>query len=212
MGFRAPLRAIREVVDAKGRPLNRYPLAVEQVAPASAVFLTTWAMQQVVKQGTATALMKVLPAGMTVAGKTGTTDELRDSWFAGFSGDKVAVVWVGRDDNKPAGFPGGAGALPVWGDMMAGLDNQPLGDVPPEGVTMGGCGNGAVPYIRAGGGPNCGVAVAAVAGGGGRTGGDGDDGDSDPDPGAKPTAAAQRSPRPRRRPRPQRPLGNPFLD
>ena len=61
-GFRAPLRAIREVVDAQGRPLNRYPLAVEQVAPASSVFLTTWAMQQVVKQGTATALHED-PAG-----------------------------------------------------------------------------------------------------------------------------------------------------
>jgi penicillin-binding protein 1B len=208
-GFRAPLRAIREVIDAKGRPLNRYPLAVEQVAPSSAVFLTTWAMQQVVKQGTATALMKVLPAGMTVAGKTGTTDELRDSWFAGFSGDKVAVVWVGRDDNKPAGFPGGAGALPVWGDMMAVLENQPLGDVPPEGVTMGGCGNGAVPYIRAGGGPNCGG--GGGGGGGGRAGGDADDGDSDPDPGAKPqphhSDPSPKSPTPG-----PKAGGNPFLD
>ena len=211
-GFRAPLRAIREVVDAQGRPLNRYPLAVEQVAPASSVFLTTWAMQQVVKQGTGAALMKTLPKGMTVAGKTGTTDELRDSWFAGFSGDKVAVVWVGRDDNKPAGFPGGAGALPVWGDIMAGLDNQPLGDIPPEGVTLGGCGSGAVPYIRAGSGPNCGSGSGGGGGGkgGGRSGED-DDGDSDPDP--APQAQPQRSgPTPKPSSPGPKPATNPFLD
>jgi len=153
-----------------------------------------------------------LPKGMTVAGKTGTTDELRDSWFAGFSGDKVAVVWVGRDDNKPAGFPGGAGALPVWGDIMAGLDNQPLGDVPPEGVTLGGCGSGAVPYIRAGGGPNCGSSSGSGGGGkgGGRSGED-DDGDSDPDP--SPQAQSQRTEPPPKAATPApKPATNPFLD
>jgi penicillin-binding protein 1B len=155
-GFRAPLRAIREVVDANGRPLNRYPLAVEQVARSDAVYLTVWAMQQVVQQGTATSLRKALPEGLTVAGKTGTTDELRDSWFAGFTGDKVAVVWVGRDDNQSSTFSGAAGALPVWGDIMASLDNQPLGEVPPDGVVLGGCGGGQVPYIRAGGAARCG--------------------------------------------------------
>jgi len=155
-GFRAPLRAIREVVDANGRPLNRYPLAVEQVARSDAVFLTTWAMQQVINQGTATSLKKVLPKDLTVAGKTGTTDELRDSWFAGFTGDKVAVVWVGRDDNQPSTFSGAAGAVPVWGDIMAALDNQPLPEVLPEGVVLGGCGGGQVPYIRAGGAARCG--------------------------------------------------------
>jgi len=169
-GFRAPLRAIREVVDANGRPLNRYPLAVEQVVRSDAVFLTVWAMQQVINQGTATALKKVLPEGLTVAGKTGTTDELRDSWFAGFTGDKVAVVWVGRDDNQPSTFAGAAGALPVWGDIMSGLDNQSLGEVPPDGVALGGCGGGQVPYIRAGGAASCGGGgggSARAAGGGG---------------------------------------------
>lgn len=133
-GFRAPLRAIREVLDASGRPLNRYPLAVEQAADAAAVYLTTWAMQQVVRQGTAAALTKRLPAGLTLAGKTGTTNGLRDSWFAGFSGDKVAVVWVGRDDNAPAKLTGASAALPIWGDIMTSVQNRPVSELRPEGV------------------------------------------------------------------------------
>jgi penicillin-binding protein 1B len=133
-GFRTPLRAIREVLDASGKPLNRYPLAVEPAADASAVFLTTWAMQQVVQQGTAASLKKRLPEGLTVAGKTGTTNGLRDSWFAGFSGDKVAVVWVGRDDNKPSKLTGASGALRIWGDIMASVDNSPLSEFTPDGI------------------------------------------------------------------------------
>jgi penicillin-binding protein 1B len=133
-GFRAPLRAIREVLDASGRPLSRYPLAVEPMADAAGVYLTTWAMQQVVSQGTAASLKRRLPQGMTVAGKTGTTNGLRDSWFAGFSGDKVVVVWVGRDDNKSIKLTGASGALRIWGDIMASVQSRPLPELRPEGI------------------------------------------------------------------------------
>ncbi len=135
-GFRAPLRTIREVLDTQGQPLNRYPLAVEPAASPQAAYLLTWAMRQVVQQGTATWLKERLPNDLVVAGKTGTTNELRDSWFAGFSGDKVTVVWIGRDDNQPTGLTGGTGALRVWGDIMASIPNQPLTDIPPDGIAM----------------------------------------------------------------------------
>ncbi|MGQ9660385.1 MAG: penicillin-binding protein 1B [Thermochromatium sp.] len=147
-GYRAPLRAIREVVDAQGRPLNRYPLAIEAVVDPKAAYLTTWAMQRVVTEGTGKWLGDRLPKGLTMAGKTGTTDEKRDSWFAGFSGDKVAVVWVGRDDYRPMGLTGGAGALRVWGDFMLALDNEPLPEIPPEGVVLADvCGHKNLPVI-----------------------------------------------------------------
>ena len=147
-GYRAPLRAIREVMDANGRPLNRYPLAVEAVVDPRAAFLTGWAMQRVVREGTAKWLGNRLPASLTMAGKTGTTDDMRDSWFAGFSGDKVAVVWVGRDDYKPTGFAGGTGALRVWAEFMLAIPNEPLQQSPPEGVVLSGaCGRSGVPYI-----------------------------------------------------------------
>lgn len=147
-GYRAPLRAIREVVDAQGQPLNRYPLAIEAVVDPKAAYLTGWAMRRVVTHGTAKWLGEQLPDGMAMAGKTGTTDDMRDSWFAGFSGDKVAVVWLGRDDYQPMGLTGGTGALRVWAAFMLALVNEPLPEFPPEGVVVAdACGRTKIPYI-----------------------------------------------------------------
>jgi penicillin-binding protein 1B len=53
-----------------------------------------------------------------VAGKTGTSDDLRDSWFAGFSGDVMAVVWTGYDDNRPTTLTGSSGAMKIWGNLF----------------------------------------------------------------------------------------------
>jgi penicillin-binding protein 1B len=125
-GFRTPLRAIREVLTADGEPLQRYPLNVEQVVDSAPLYLLTVVMQDVVSEGTAHGLENFLPPDLGIAGKTGTTDNFRDSWFAGFSGDRLGVVWVGRDDNEPAGLTGASGAMTVWGDMMARLDPAPL--------------------------------------------------------------------------------------
>jgi len=135
-GFTAPLRAIREVMDHNGNPLQRYPVTVHRSVPAGPVYLVSRAMQQVVREGTARSLSRFLPEDLGVAGKTGTTDDLRDSWFAGFTGDKVAVVWVGRDDNKPEGLSGATGALPIWGATMADARPQPLALSPPEDVAL----------------------------------------------------------------------------
>lgn len=125
-GFRTPLRAIRDVLTVDGKPLQRYPLTVQQTLPSAPVYLLNTALQQVVRHGTAVTLSRYLRTDLGVAGKTGTTDDMRDSWFAGFTGDKVAVVWVGRDDNKPAGFSGATGALTVWGTMMRDVATRPL--------------------------------------------------------------------------------------
>jgi penicillin-binding protein 1B len=133
-GFRTPLRAIREVVSARGEPLARYPLQVEPAADPAAVYLLTTAMQEVVTSGTARGLSNFLPASLHIAGKTGTTDDLRDSWFAGFSGDRLGVVWVGRDDNGAAGLTGAGGAMQVWGELFAAIGARPLSIEPPAGV------------------------------------------------------------------------------
>lgn len=133
-GFRAPLRAIREVTTAAGKPLTRYSLSIEKAFDAAPVYLLTNALQDVVQEGTAAGLRDFLPASLAVAGKTGTTDELRDAWFAGFSGDRVAVVWVGHDDNQPTGLTGAAGAMPIWGELMRHLDLEPLAPPLPEKV------------------------------------------------------------------------------
>ncbi len=133
-GFVSPLRAIREVQSGARQPLQRYPLTVRQAVPEGPIYLLNRNLQEVVRGGTGRGLKAFLAPDLLLAGKTGTTDELRDSWFAGFSGDRVGVVWIGRDDNKPAGLTGSQGALRVWGDMMKRLDPLPLQLPRPESV------------------------------------------------------------------------------
>ena len=136
LGFRTPLRAIREVTTQDGKPLKRYALAVEQAFPAEPMYLLAFAMQDVVHDGTAQSLKNWVPVELGVAGKTGTTDEQRDAWFAGFTGDKLGVVWVGYDDNRAARLSGASAALPVWGEMMAALSPEALALAPPDGIEM----------------------------------------------------------------------------
>lgn len=133
-GFYSPLRAIRAVQSSSGQPLQRYPLTVRQAVPSGPVYLLNRNLQEVVRNGTARRLASYVANDLNIAGKTGTTDMLRDSWFAGFSGDRVAVIWVGRDDNKPAGLTGSTGALQVWGDMMRRLQPVPLELLRPDSV------------------------------------------------------------------------------
>jgi penicillin-binding protein 1B len=135
-GFRSPLRAIRDVTTQDGKPLSRYPLAVEQAFAPEPVYLLAAAMQDVVREGTGQGLKSFLPPETTIAGKTGTTDEQRDAWFAGFSGDRLAVVWVGYDDNRAARLSGSSAALPIWGDLMAALTPEPLALARPERIEM----------------------------------------------------------------------------
>jgi len=134
-GFRTPLRAVQAVVSADGKPLQAFPLQVTQVAPAADVYQIDSMLEQVVTHGTATPALRILPPGLVTAGKTGTSSQDRDSWFAGFSGGDLAVVWVGYDHYQPTGLTGSEGALPVWAHLMASLGTPSLEMPEPEGVT-----------------------------------------------------------------------------
>ncbi len=125
-GYYTPLLAIREVLAKEGQPLTRYEFNVHRTLPEGPLHLLNWALEQVVQTGTAASTAIYVPRSTRLAGKTGTTDELRDSWFAGFGADRVAVVWVGRDDNTPAGFTGASGALQVWAPLMADMHARGL--------------------------------------------------------------------------------------
>jgi penicillin-binding protein 1B len=133
-GFNTPLRTIRQVTDAGGAALSRYSLKVEQVADAGAVHLIQYAMQETMQEGTGRSAYRTVPEALTLAGKTGTTDGGRDSWFAGFSGDLLAVTWVGRDDNGPTSLSGATGALPVWARFMSRVPQHGFSPVVPSGV------------------------------------------------------------------------------
>jgi penicillin-binding protein 1B len=133
-GYQAPLSSIREVMTKENQPLNRYPIKVRQTLPEGPVYLINWAMTQVLRLGTARAAYNVIPGDTVLAGKTGTTDDMRDSWFAGFGSDRVGVIWVGRDDYKPMGLSGANGALPIWSKVMRDLKIHGLDLIPPPTV------------------------------------------------------------------------------
>ncbi len=133
-GFYTPLRAINSVYTVDNQPLKRYPYNVEQRFSPQVMHLLHYALQAVVREGTGKGVYRWLPQHMVVAGKTGTSNGQRDSWFSGFSGNYLSVVWVGRDDNEKMPVTGGTGALKVWAELMARLDNQPFPFTRPEGV------------------------------------------------------------------------------
>ncbi len=133
-GFRSRLRAVRAVLDEGGRPLKSYKVQIEQVASPAAVYQLDRMLTLVTTHGTARGVAAHLPPGVIVGGKTGTSSDYRDSWFAGFAGNYVAVTWVGYDDNRGTGLTGAAGALPVWEDTLAPLKPASFLPVPPEGV------------------------------------------------------------------------------
>ena len=133
-GFRSPLKAVRAVLDAGGKPLERYQLKINRAADPAAVQQLNAILTQVVERGTARMARTWLPPGLVVAGKTGTSDDLRDSWFAGFTNDHVTVVWVGADDNSPTGLTGASGALPVWARLVAGFGDASYAPTPAEGL------------------------------------------------------------------------------
>jgi len=135
-GFYTPLLAISAVVDPKGEVLKSYPLAVDKRFDAGSVYMLRHAMQAVTHEGSGRALEWLLP-DFEVAGKTGTTNNLRDSWFAGFSGDMMAVVWMGRDDNASIGLTGSSGALRVWADIFRQRSTLPIQNLPPQNITVG---------------------------------------------------------------------------
>ncbi|MDP3976528.1 MAG: penicillin-binding protein 1B [Pseudomonas sp.] len=135
-GFNTPLRGIRSVLTAEGEPLKRYPYQIQQRFDAGAIYLLQNAMQRTMREGTGRSVYSRLPSSLAVAGKTGTSNDSRDSWFAGFSQDLLAVVWLGRDDNGPTPLTGASGALQVWTDFMVKADPLPL-DMPlPDNVVQ----------------------------------------------------------------------------
>lgn len=133
-GYPVRLRSVTAVVTADGERIRRYPLELGDARWPEAAYLVSWALQYAAREGTARALSRPPLGRLGVAGKTGTSDGERDSWFAGFTGDHLAVAWVGRDDNGPAGVTGATAALPVFAELMARLDTRPLSLDPPPGV------------------------------------------------------------------------------
>ncbi len=133
-GFYTPLSLVRQVTEANGQLLSHFPFAVRQAASNDATYLLQHEMRMVANYGTARGVYQYLPKQQQVAAKTGTTNDQRDSWFAGFSGQHVATVWLGREDAKPTPLTGAGGALHVWGQLMQHLAYTTYEDIKPQSV------------------------------------------------------------------------------
>ncbi|WP_235577991.1 penicillin-binding protein 1B [Pseudoxanthomonas sp. Root630] len=123
-----PLHAVRGVLDPNGKLLKRYDKtpAPAQEGDSIAANLITVALQQVVANGTGRQLLGDGLGRLQSAGKTGTSNDGRDSWYAGYTGDHLAVVWMGNDKNEQTGLYGATGAMRVWSGLFARLPSAPL--------------------------------------------------------------------------------------
>jgi penicillin-binding protein 1B len=137
LGTLRPLRHILEI-DSGGKDVTKRPKPpVKDIVRPSTAFLVTNMLRSVINEGTGAG---VRGAGFSLdaAGKTGTTNDLRDAWFVGFTPILLTVVWVGFDENQPLGLSGSQAALPIWTEYMnralAGTPSIPFD--PPEGITF----------------------------------------------------------------------------
>lgn len=124
-GQKIPLATIDSITDQQGNLLYQRRLEPEPVVPAEAAYQTLYAMQQTVERGTARSLQAQF-AHLHLAGKTGTTNDARDTWFVGIDGTHIATVWLGRDDNAETKLTGASGALQVYRDYLQRNTTRPL--------------------------------------------------------------------------------------
>lgn len=135
-GRHVPLHGVGGLTAQQGVPPALPPVSAEQRFDAAEVALLHHGLYAVVTEGTARRLDEQLGIARRVIGKTGTTNDQRDSWFAGFDGRYVAVVWLGRDDNQPMPLTGATGALEVTARLYGAIDSRPWRWSAPAGVQM----------------------------------------------------------------------------
>ena len=109
--------AIDRIVSARGETLWQFEALDQQVISTQAAYLLDFSLNRVTTSGTARSLTWRLK-DKVVAGKTGTTNDLRDSWFVGYDNQLLVTTWIGRDDNKPTKLTGSSGALVLFADFM----------------------------------------------------------------------------------------------
>lgn len=134
-GQRASLSVLRSVMAEDSTVLYQSLPQAQRVVEPQAAYLTLYAMQQGVERGTSRSLASKF-GKYRLAAKTGTTNDLRDSWFVGIDGKEVAIAWVGRDNNGPAKLTGANGALTLYRRYLENQTPLALNLTPPENISM----------------------------------------------------------------------------
>ena len=117
-GGRIEITTVDTIADRQGNIIYQHDKTAKQVVPQEAAFQTLFAMQQTVERGTARSLQNDY-ADLRLAGKTGTTNDARDTWFVGIDGKNISTVWLGRDDNGETKLTGASGALQIYKDYLS---------------------------------------------------------------------------------------------
>ena len=123
-GFFSPLSAVREVKSLEREMSLSFPYKIEQRFRSEPIYLLKFILQQTFERGTARGFSQSKIEKWRAGGKTGTSDEQRDSWFAGYAGDYLVIIWLGFDDNRKSPLTGRSGALKVWKKLISQLDPQ----------------------------------------------------------------------------------------
>ena len=137
MGALRPLRHIMSITSGGANVTRKASEGVREIARHDTTYLVTNMMRSVLNEGTA-AGARAAGFKLDAAGKTGTTNDLRDAWFVGFTPELLTVVWVGFDDNQPVGLSGAQAALPIWTEFMTRALAGRAGDEfeVPEGISF----------------------------------------------------------------------------
>jgi penicillin-binding protein 1B len=134
-GMRTTPWVVRQVTDRDGTPIAGRAVDRARALHEATAFLVRDLLVGVIERGTGQSARAWGFDGVA-AGKTGTTDDMRDSWFVGFTADVLALVWVGYDDNSRTGLTGASGALPIWVDVMRHIPDEPLALDLPDGIVV----------------------------------------------------------------------------
>ena len=134
-GYYQESHSITKILSSNNETLWEKPKLVEQRLSANTSYLLDYALSQVTKTGTAKSLTWRLNNKL-VAGKTGTSNDLRDSWFVGYDNKHLVTTWLGKDDNTPTGLTGSSGALPLFATFMKGLGVENKRATQPDSIIV----------------------------------------------------------------------------
>lgn len=134
-GYKTLLSSVRSIISDDGKVLYQSLPQSKNIESIEATYLTLYGMQKVVSSGTAKSLGSIFKK-FSLAGKTGTTNNLVDNWFVGIDGKQIVITWIGRDNNKSTKLYGSSGAMQIYQRYLEYQSPTPLVLKPPKNINV----------------------------------------------------------------------------